>query len=224
MQKSNYKLIIFDLDGTLINSVADLAAATNHTLRHFGMPQHEEDAYRYFVGNGVNKLLYRALPDEYKSDEWVQKMRSVMLPYYSAHCTDRTAPYEGIAELLDSIVEAGIKVAVASNKYQEATTAMVAHYFGSIPFVAVLGQRQEVPVKPDPTIVYDILSIADVKSEDALYVGDTAVDMQTARNSNITAVGVTWGFRPRTELEAEQPAHIVDEIDELRRIIFQTPI
>lgn len=221
MQKSNYKLIIFDLDGTLINSVADLAVATNYTLQHFGMPQHDEDAYRYFVGNGVNKLLYRALPDGFKTDEWVQKMRSVMLPYYSAHCTDRTLPYEGIDELLAALVDANIKVAIASNKYQEATSSMVAHYFGSVPFVAVLGQRQDVPVKPEPAIVADILSVADVKRDEILYVGDTAVDMQTARNANITAVGVTWGFRPRAELEAELPAFIVDTVEELKKLIFR---
>lgn len=220
MTKSEYKLVIFDLDGTLINSVTDLAIATNYTLQYFGLPMHTEDEYRYFVGNGVNMLLYRALPEGYKNDEWIQKMREVMLPYYSEHCTDKTAPYTGISSLLNKLCDSNIKIAVASNKYQAATTAMVKHYFPDVRFVATLGQRDGVPIKPDPTIVAEILNIANVDVKDVLYVGDTAVDMQTANRAGVTAVGVTWGFRPRVELEAENPRFIVDTVGELERVIF----
>lgn len=220
MTKPKYKLVIFDLDGTLINSVTDLAIATNYALQYFGLPIHTEDEYRYFVGNGVNLLLYRALPEEYKNDEWVQRMREIMLPYYSEHCTDKTAPYKGISSLLNRLCNSNIKIAVASNKYQAATTAMVKHYFPEIPFVATFGQRDGVPIKPDPAIVSEILSIADVDIKEVLYVGDTAVDMQTANRAGVTAVGVTWGVRPRAELEAEKPRFVVDTVTELERVIF----
>ena len=215
-----YKLVIFDLDGTLINSVLDLAIATNYALQHYGHPQHPEDKYRYFVGNGVDMLLYRSLPDECKNDEWVKKMRQVMMPYYAAHCTDNTAPYPGIVDMRKTIEREGIKIAIASNKHQSATAPMVAHYFGDIDFVAALGQREGFPTKPNPTIVDDILRIADVDRSRVLYVGDTAVDMQTAHNAGVSVVGVTWGFRPRTELEAEKPDFIVDTVDSLLHLIL----
>ena len=170
-----YKLVIFDLDGTLINSVLDLAIATNYALQHYGHPQHPEDKYRYFVGNGVDMLLYRSLPDECKNDEWVKKMRQVMMPYYAAHCTDNTAPYPGIVDMLKTIEREGIKIAIASNKHQSATAPMVAHYFGDIDFVAALGQREGFPTKPNPTIVDDILRIANVDRSRVLYVGDAAL-------------------------------------------------
>ena len=141
------------------------------------------------------------------------------MPYYLEHCMDKTAPYAGIAELLGKISKAGIAIAVASNKFQSATTPMVKHYFPDTPFVAVLGQRDGIPTKPDPSIVEDILKISGIDKNDVLYVGDSAVDMQTARNAGVTAVGVTWGFRPRTELEAENPRFIVDNVDELGKLI-----
>ena len=217
---SKYKLIVFDLDGTLINSVADLASATNYALAYYGLPQHPVDSYRYFVGNGVNILFLRALPESKRTEEWVSKMREIMLPYYAEHCIDLTKPYPKIIDLLQEIELCGIKMAVASNKYQAATTPMVKHFFPTTPFVATLGQREGVPTKPDPTIVEDILKIACVDKSKVLYVGDTAVDMQTGRNSGLTTVGVTWGFRPRAELESEAPDFIVDTVDELRQIIF----
>lgn len=218
--KSRYKLVIFDFDGTLINSVADLAVATNRALAHFGLPQHPEDSYRFFVGNGVNMLFHRALPEELKNEEWVQKLRSVMIPYYTEHCTDLTKPYDGIPELLAKLMADGVKVAVASNKYQAATTSMVEHYFPDVPFVAALGQREGVPIKPNPVIIDDIMQLVECSRSEVLYVGDTAVDMQTARNAGIAAVGVTWGFRPRTELAAENPQFIVDTVEELEEIVF----
>ena len=209
------KLVIFDLDGTLLNTIADLAAATNQALQQEGFPTHETDAYRFFVGNGINKLFERALPEQERTEENIVKIRSLFIPYYDVHNADLSRPYPGIPELLAALQQKGIMLAVASNKYQAATRKLIAHYFPQISFVEVLGQREGIPAKPDPSIVNDILAKAGVKREEVLYVGDSNVDMQTAHNAGVTAVGVAWGFRPRTELEALHPAHIIEKAEEL---------
>lgn len=212
------KLIIFDLDGTLLNTIADLAQSTNHALQTLGYPAHPESAYHFMVGNGINKLFERALPEGEKTEENVLRVRREFIPYYDVHNADKSRPYPGIPELLDQLQEKGMQLAVASNKYQSATTKLIAHYFPTIRFTAVFGQREGVNVKPDPTIVHDILDIAKVSKEEVLYVGDSGVDMQTAANAGVTACGVTWGFRPRTELETFHPDHIVDAANEIAAI------
>lgn len=215
------KLIIFDLDGTLLNTIADLAQSTNHALQTLGYPIHEESAYNFMVGNGINKLFERALPEGEKTEENVLRVRQEFVPYYNEHNADKSRPYPGIPQLLEEMQEKGIQLAVASNKYQSATVKLIAHYFPTIPFIAIFGQREGIPVKPDPIIVHDILEIAQVAPKDVLYVGDSGVDMQTAANAGVTACGVTWGFRPRTELEAFHPAHIVDEAHFISTIATQ---
>lgn len=209
------KLIIFDLDGTLLNTIADLAQSTNHALQALGYPIHPETAYNFMVGNGIDKLFERALPEGEKNEENVLRVRKEFIPYYDIHNADKSRPYPGIPELLLQLQEAGLQPAVASNKYQAATEKLIAHYFPGIRFAAVFGQREGINVKPDPTIVHDILAIARTDKEDVLYVGDSGVDMQTAANAGITACGVTWGFRPRTELEAFRPEYIVNETSEI---------
>ncbi|MGN0047466.1 MAG: HAD family hydrolase [Bacteroides sp.] len=212
------QLVIFDLDGTLLNTIADLAQSTNHALQSLGYPTHEESAYNLMVGNGINKLFERALPEGEKTEANVLNVRAAFIPYYNLHNADKSRPYPGIPTLLEHLQEAGIQLAVASNKYQEATTKLIARYFPTIRFTAVLGQREGVNVKPNPAIVHDILAVAQVAPEEVLYVGDSGVDMQTAANAGVTACGVTWGFRPRTELEACHPAHIVETTDEILRL------
>lgn len=209
------KLVIFDLDGTLLNTIADLAAATNQALQQEGFPTHETDAYRFFVGNGINKLFERALPEQERTEKNILKIRSLFIPYYDVHNVDLSRPYPGIPELLAALQQKGIMLGVASNKYQAATQKLIAHYFPNISFVEVLGQREGIPAKPDPSIVNDILAKAGVEREEVLYVGDSNVDMQTAHNAGVTAVGVAWGFRPRTELEALHPAHILEKAEDL---------
>ena len=213
------KLVIFDLDGTLLNTIADLAHSTNYALERLGYPTHPVEKYKYMVGNGINKLFERALPEGEKSEANVLRVRNEFIPYYNIHNADYTAPYPGIAELLESLQEMGIQTAVASNKYQAATQKLVPHYFPKIRFTAIFGQRDGVNVKPDPTIVYDILKEARATKEDALYVGDSGVDMNTACNAGVTACGVTWGFRPRNELETFHPAYIVDTAEEIMNIV-----
>ena len=209
------KLVIFDLDGTLLDTIADLAESANHALKQLGYPTRDVEKIRTFVGNGVNKLLFRALPDEEKTEENMIRMRTHFVPYYDAHNADLSAPYPGIVALLEELQAKGLRMAVASNKYQEATVKLVKHYFPMIDFVEVLGQREGINVKPDPTIVFDILQQAGVSKEEPVYVGDSGVDMQTAINAGVDAIGVTWGFRPRTELEDFHPMGLIDQAEEL---------
>ena len=205
------RLVIFDLDGTLLNTIADLAAATNHALQSYGYPTHDTDAYRFFVGNGINKLFERALPEGEKSPENVQKIRARFIPYYNLHNADLSLPYPGIPEMLEKLQHQGFLLAVASNKYQEATTKLIHQFFPVIRFTAILGQREGIPSKPDPQIIEEIAQKAKVSKEAIVYIGDSCVDMQTGVNAGVTTVGVSWGFRPRTELEAYHPASIADK-------------
>ena len=214
------KLVIFDLDGTLINTIADLATSTNHALQQLGYPTHDIESYKFRVGNGINNLFRRALPEGEKTDENVLRVRREFIPFYNAHNTDLSRPYPGMTELLEDLQAQGVLLAVASNKYQEATTKIIHELLQSIRFSAVLGQREGINIKPDPQIVYDILAITGVSKHDILYVGDSGVDMQTGSNAGVETCGVTWGFRPRTELEPFNPQHIVDNPEELRQVIL----
>ena len=214
------RLAIFDLDGTLLNTVADLANATNQALSQCGYPTHPTDAYYQFVGNGINKLFARALPEEARNEEEVLHIRSLFVPYYDQHNADDSQPYEGILELLEHLQSKGIKIAVASNKYQQATTKLVRHFFPTIDFVAVYGQREGVPIKPDPTIVNDILKATGIPSIETIYIGDSGVDMQTASNANLESIGVTWGFRSEEELRTNGAVHIVHTANEIEKIIW----
>ena len=213
-----YKACIFDLDGTLLNTIADLAQSTNHALSVLGYPMHEESAYNYMVRNGINKLIERAHPEGEQREENVLRVRKEFVPHYDRHNADKSRPYPGIPELLEQLQLQGLQIAVASNKYQAATQKLIAHYFPKIDFVAIFGQREGVNVKPNPTIVEDILSIAKVDKKDVLYVGDSGVDMQTAINAGVTSCGLTWGFRPRTELEEFNPEYIVDRAEEILKL------
>jgi len=212
-------LLIFDLDGTLLNTIADMAVCTNYALTKCGFPTHENQMYKYFIGNGINTLFERALPEGEKRQENILRVRKCFLEYYAEHDSDYSEPYDGIKALLNSLQQRGLKIAVASNKYQEGTARLVKHFFAEINFVAVFGQREGVPVKPDPTVVFDILQIANVEKENALYIGDSGVDMQTANRSGVDAVGVTWGFRPKAELEEFAPKYICSTVAELSEYI-----
>ena len=214
------KLVIFDLDGTLLDTIADLAASANHALQQLGYPTHPTDTIRTFVGNGINKLLERSLPEAERNEANVMRMREHFIPYYDEHNADLSRPYPGVPELLEELQRKGILIAVASNKYQAATEKLVKHYFPAIRFVEVLGQREGIAVKPDPGIVFDILKKAGVTQEETLYVGDSGVDMQTAIHAGVDAIGVAWGFRPRAELESFCPKGIIEEAEEFTPILF----
>ena len=209
------RLVIFDLDGTLLDTIADLATATNRALIHFGYSAHPTESYRYFVGNGINKLFERALPEEERTEENILRIRSEFLPYYNEHNADLSCPYPGIVDLLNRLQVKGIQLGVASNKYQSATEKLVKHYFPNITFTEVLGQREGIPTKPHPSILTDIIQKAGVKPEETLYVGDSDVDMQTGHNAGVDTIGVTWGFRPRKELEDMKPSGVIDKAEDL---------
>lgn len=211
MQK---QLVIFDLDGTLLNTIADLAAATNHALNTCNYAEHPIAAYHTFVGNGITKLIERALPPQARTEAEIQHVRNRFVTYYNVHCTDLTQPYDGINTLLHHLQDNGVAVAVASNKYQQATEQIIAHFFPKIRFAAVLGQRNGIPTKPDPTIVHEIMGCR-YKAAQTLFVGDSDVDMQTAANAGVEAVGVTWGFRTVAELQRFHPKHIVHRPEEI---------
>lgn len=213
------KLVIFDLDGTLLNTIYDLAQSTNFALAENGFPTHEVAEYNYFVGNGINKLFERALPEGERTEANIARIREKFLIHYDQHNADKSRPYEGIPELLETLDKRGILLAVASNKYQAATQKLVAHFFPQIHFVAIFGQREGIPTKPNPQIVEDILGITNIGINETLYVGDSGVDMQTALNSKVEACGVTWGFRPIEELEQFHPAHIVHTPEEILKLI-----
>lgn len=204
-------LIIFDLDGTLLNTIADLAQSTNYVLAKLGFPTHEESAYNFMVGNGINKLFERALPEGHKTEENILKVRKEFLPYYAEHNMDKSRPYPSIPELLLELQNQDKMLAVASNKHHEATIKLIDHYFPNINFVAIYGQREDIPPKPDPTIVFDIISKTGVLREEVLYVGDSGVDMETAINAGVTSCGVTWGFRPIEELQKYNPDFIANK-------------
>ena len=213
------KLVIFDLDGTLLDSIADLAQATNQALRQLGFPVHEEKSYYRFVGSGINKLFERALPLQERTAENVAKVRALFVPYYDAHNADLTRPYDGIVPLLEHLQNSGFLLAIASNKYQSATEKLVSHYFPQIHFSAVLGQREGLPVKPDPLFVKEILTLTQTSAQETLYVGDSDVDMMTARNAEVEACAVTWGFRSREELLSFRPAFVAEQAQDIAQIL-----
>ena len=213
------QLAIFDLDGTLLDTVADLANATNQALQQCGYPTHPVEAYYQFVGNGINKLFARALPAEYSTEENVLRIRALFVPYYNEHNADCSRPYPGVVELLRALQDDGVQLAVASNKYHEATLKLVRHFFPDIRFAAIYGQREGVPIKPAPDIVHDILRDTGIAKEKTLYIGDSGVDMQTASNAGVESVGVTWGFRSEEELREHGAVHIVHAAGEIMGLV-----
>lgn len=207
------KLVIFDLDGTLINSIYDLGEACNYALRKMGFAQHPIPAYNYMVGNGVRRLIERAQPDA--DAQTVDKLLEYFRDYYDKNCTVNTKPYKGIPELLSSLSDAGISIAVASNKYEAATKRIVEYFFPEIKFVSIQGQIPERPSKPDPSIVFEILSEFPTPKSEVIYVGDSGIDIETSRRACVESVGVTWGFRPVIELREAHADHIVSTPSEI---------
>lgn len=225
------RLAIFDLDGTLLNTIADLGEATNYALKLNRLPTHRIEKYNLMVGNGVRALIERALPENARKESTVNRVLADFKFYYGNHLITHTTPYPVLPELLESLVRSHFLIAVASNKYQAATRALVNHFFPNIPFVAVEGQRPDRPTKPDPAIVDDILAQANraiavtsgtpITKDDVLYIGDSDVDMATARAAGVESVGVTWGFRPRKELIEAGANHIVDTPPEIFSLLLQ---
>ena len=190
--------MIFDLDGTLLNTLGDLRAATNHALEVRGLPPHSMEEIRQFIGNGIRLLICRAMPEGTPEAE-IDAALDDFKAYYAAHIHDRTVPYDGIPQLLTALRKRGIKVAVLSNKIDSASQQLIEYFFPGKTDV-VFGEHVGVPRKPDPTSCRMVMQQLGVQPEQVLYVGDSGTDMQTAKNAGLYAVGVTWGFRSKEVL------------------------
>lgn len=215
------KLVIFDLDGTLLNTLDDLACACNHALEQCGCPKRQTEEYKLLVGRGITNLFRGALPEGRKTEDMVERMRASFLAYYNEHKSDMTRPYDGITSMLDSLKNAGISLAVASNKYQAGTEELIAEYFSDYEFVKVLGQRDGFPIKPDAAIVFEAMEeVSGISREEVVYCGDSDVDMETGNNAGVRTIGVTWGFRSREELSARSPWLIAESPSEISEAVL----
>ena len=209
------KAVLFDLDGTLINSIDDLADSVNHTLEEFGYPTHETEKYKYFVGNGMRKLIERAL-GESKAGE-VDGVLEKFMDYYKLHSLDKTRPYDGVTELLDTLTKKGIISVIVTNKAHSAAEKIGNHFFGDK--IKVYGQREGVPTKPDPALGNIALYELGINKNECIFVGDSGMDMAVGVNAGITPVGVSWGFRTKDELWDNGARYIVDTPAELLCIV-----
>ena len=215
---AKYKACIFDLDGTLVNTIADIAFAANRTLEELGYPPCDEDSYRYKVGNGMRMICKRALPEEVRDNEEVlQEMIRRYDAYYSAHCCDRSRAYPGIPELIRDLHQAGVKLAVISNKPHPQTLIVMETLFGyqeseSRPgaFFYVQGQCERFAKKPDPEALLDCIAQTGIPKEEIIYVGDSDVDVEFARRAGLDCIGCSWGFRGREELERAGAVYIAE--------------
>ena len=194
-----YKAIIFDLDGTLVDTLYDLAEATNEGLRRASLPTHTVDEYRHFVGNGRDKLVKRAMGEYYDEDK-AKIVRDTFDSYYSEHCNDNVKAYDGCAEMLSELNKLGIKTGVLSNKPDEFVSQILSNVYPNHSFTAAWGKRSQYPTKPNPAAFIALLDELGVSPEECLYIGDSDVDVFTAKNAGVDMLGVEWGFRGREEL------------------------
>ena len=215
------KIIIFDLDGTLLNTIDDLGYACNYALDKTGYPTFPIEAYPAKVGNGINNLIRRALPENERTEANILRVREYFVPYYDEHNCDYTRPYDGIRELLTTLKKQGCLLAVASNKYQAATEKIVNHFFPGV-FDVILGEREGIERKPNPQIVFDILDrcakrtkTANAEGQKILYIGDSLVDFETAKNAKVPFVACSWGFVAREKLVEAGIVHIIDKPEEI---------
>lgn len=215
------KLAIFDLDGTLLNTIGDLADAVDYVMRSRNLPEHTNAEYRQMVGGGIKRLVERALPEELaKNEQYVEECVTQFRRYYVDNIDRHTIPYEGIPELLRKFQKEGVMMAVASNKFQHGTDRLVAKFFGDIEFIAIEGNREGAPLKPDPAIIDNILRKAGVARHDAVMIGDSGIDIRTATNAGIESIGVSWGFRFAEELYDAGATTVVTTTEELERAIY----
>ncbi len=213
------KAIIFDLDGTLINTLEDLCDSVNHVLLSHGMPKRNIDEIRSFVGNGIPKLIERSVPDGTSTDT-VSQCTKEMMAWYKDHANIKTAPYKGIREITEYLNSIDIKTAVVTNKAESAANALCDEIFGDV-FTCVIGDNGENPLKPAPDNVYRAMNAMGTDEHSTLYVGDSEVDMQTAANAHLDSVGVLWGFRDEDVLKRNGAKYIISTPDEIKQ--FVTP-
>lgn len=214
------KLVIFDLDGTLLNTIGDLAACCNHMLRQRGLEEHSYEEYCHFVGNGVTRLVERALPEALRTTDYIAAARKDFVEYYYDNIDNYSVAYDGVHELLQRCVDAGATLAVASNKFHSGTNRLIEKFFGDIEFAAIYGNRDGFPLKPDRAIIDLIMEQCGATADNTYMVGDSGIDIQTARAAGVHAIGVSWGFRDRQELVESGAEYIADNTEELFDAIF----
>lgn len=216
---SKYTTIIFDLDGTLMNTLDDLTISTNYALSQMGFPTRTIDEVRQFLGNGVRTLIEMALPDN-TSEEMIESMISCFLQHYTLHCKDHSRPYDGILELLSSLKKKGIQMAIVSNKPDVEVKKLNAEHFAEFIDVA-LGENEKsgIPRKPSPAMVYEAINQLGAEPEKSLYVGDSDVDILTARNAGIDCLSVTWGFKTAEFLSQFGATKMIDSPSEMLEVI-----
>ena len=216
MQK---KIFIFDMDGTLLNTLEDLMISTNYALSQFDYPTHTIEEIRFFVGNGVAKLIERAIPDGLNNLNY-EKCLEIFKKHYAKNMYNHTSAYIGIPELLKNLKDKGIKTAVVSNKFDLAVKELSNKYFGDLIDIAI-GENEQAGIKkkPAPDTVFEVLNLMNLKSEDAIYIGDSDVDIMTAKNSSMPCISVTWGFRDREFLIKNDATIIVDKPEEILKYV-----
>ena len=207
------KLVIFDLDGTLLDTLNDLGEAVNYAMQQRGFPQHTRDEYMKMVGHGARNLMRQALPADHKDDEaLIDAVLSDFKAYYNAHIDVYTQPFLGIQNLMTQLHQEGVMLAVASNKFQEGTEHLIKEFFPEIPFVAILGNRPNFPLKPNPEVVGEVLRKSGIKKEEAVMVGDSDTDMETAANGGIEGIAVSWGYRNMNDVAGIKVANSAEEL------------
>ncbi len=210
--------VVFDLDGTLVDSLRDIARAANAVLGRFGFPPHPEGAYRRFVGDGMEMLVRRIVPPGRAEDD-VARVLAALRDEYRRRSLETTRPYPGVPELLDGLAARGVPFAVVTNKPHEPAVEMVRALLGPWPFRAVIGAGPDTPRKPDPTGALRAARILGVRPEECLYLGDTATDMETARAAGMVPVGALWGFRDEAELRAAGAVHLLRRPEDLLALL-----
>jgi phosphoglycolate phosphatase len=219
-----YKAAVFDMDGTILDTVQDLTDSLNHALREAGVPAaHTPQETRLFFGSGIRTAIRRAAASDGVpcSDAFTEKVRSYFLPYYTAHCTDKTQPYPGICGMLADLRAAGIRTAVVSNKPDAAARKLADRYFAGL-FDYTAGEKTGVPVKPAPDMILEALRAMDVSGKETVYVGDSEVDLCAAKNAELDCISADWGFRTRETLEQNGARIIVSRAEEISDLLCGT--
>lgn len=212
------KAVLFDLDGTLADSLIDLADGVNRAIASKGFPTHEVEAFKYFVGDGIPKMIERALPEDNRDAATINEIKDIFLPYYAIHYADNTYAYEGMPELVNTLKSQGFIVAVVTNKEQHMANEVVKSLYGDV-FDLIFGKRDGIPAKPDPTAALMAMEELGVTPEECVFIGDSGMDVATAVNSGAVPVGEIWGFRKEDELLANGAKYIISKPDELLDII-----
>jgi phosphoglycolate phosphatase len=214
-----FKAVLFDLDGTLLDTLDDLADSMNASLRRFNFPPHPVDTYRYLVGNGLVNLVRQALPESHRDQVTIDEVAVAQWEEYSKNWANKTKPYEGIPQLLDALEESGVSMCVFSNKPDDFVHKIMEKYLSNWRFQVILGQTKDIPVKPNPLGANEIARKLGVKNAEFLYAGDSNTDMRTANAAGMFAVGVLWGFRPKEELIAAGAKALIERPSDLLKLL-----